>query len=69
MSAPAGLPVVGRRAGRSARSRAGARTLYLTVAPSRRVDGPTFWGWPQWLSPVYRAEGQRSAALTIEVQP
>ncbi len=69
MTHAAGLPVVGRRAGRSVRSRASARTLYLTVAPSRRVDGPTFWGWPRWLSPVYRAEGQRSAALTIEVHP
>lgn len=68
MLSPDFLPVVGRRTVRSARCRAVGRLPALTVAPSPRGDSPTFWGWPSWLSPGSRAEGQRSGARTIEVQ-
>ena len=68
MLRPAGLSAVGRRASRSQRSRLAGRGSFLTVAPSSRADSPTLWGWPPWLSPVYRAEGQRSrsGAHTME---
>jgi hypothetical protein len=41
--------------------------VVLAVVPPLRVANPTHWGWPHWLSPVYRSAGQhRSTHRTLE---